>query len=224
MMGASWFFFMNRTERFLALPVVLFALWTGSSLTGEGLGWVRARRLAAVLCGVNLAINVAASESIGLWAVSIGGQSRDAFLESHVQCHFISKVMSQALSGSQRALLVGEARTYPFDVPVATSYPFSTPPIVAAMQESQTAEDLWRGLTRRGFSHVLLNLSSSERLAGAYDYFHPYERLWEDPVFTEFLDDFCSKICEDRGGDIQLYELKGASGGDAGEVSSSQGG
>ena len=201
-----WLLAMNRTERFLAFPLALVALLIGQTIHRSGPAW--ARIVLPFLCGVNLLCTASGAEYLGLWRAVFGGESRTSFLAGHVQCQSMAMAMQDRMAPSDKALLVGEARTYPFEVPVVTSYPFSTPPIVSAMEQSTSSRDLWAVLREQGITHVLLNLSESERLQESYDYFHPYGRIWEDPLFIGFLEGHCDLVLQEKRGTLLLYALK----------------
>jgi len=206
---AIWMIGTNRVDRFLCYSLVLAALFLGRAwLVGQGKTSWCIRWPAGLVAGmgwIQLLAFGATCEALGLWSPVLGRQSRDDFLAGHVQCHGISRLLGEVVQPGERVLLVGEARTYPFDVDVSTSYPFSTPPIVCWMEKTRTASELRDALRMEGYAFVLVNVPSAERLSQAYAYFHPYDRLWEEERFVEWLRSTCVLVGEDRG--IQLYRL-----------------
>ena len=212
LVGAALIFWLavtNRVDRFLCYSLVLWSLLLSQLWLNEKISLSRRMVwLSGIVAGVGLVqllCFTSTCEALGLFGPVLGVQSREAFLDTHVQCHAISRELTEEAKPGERVLMVGEARTYPFEVPVSTSYPFATPPIVSLMGQSENPSQLRELLLERGFHFVLLNLPSAERLSQAYDYFHPYGRLWEDPLFSEFLRTNCEAVTQDRG--LQLFRI-----------------
>ena len=211
LMGGTLLFWLvatNRVDRFLCYSVAVWSfllclLWLRELDAPFRPSWV-----AGIVGGAGLAqllCFVSTCQVLGLLDPVLGARARDEFLDTHVQCHAISRVLNDIAAPGDRAIMVGEARTYSFDTPVSTSYPFATPPIVSSMEQSRSPSELRDRLSEQGFAFLLLNVPSAERLAQAYDYFHPYERLWEDPLFVGFLHGYCREVAEERG--IRLYRI-----------------
>jgi len=77
--------------------------------------------------------------------------------------------INQIVPADGRALVVGEARTFYALAPVDYAVVFSPQPLVEAAQRYPDDAGLLGWLQRRGYTHVLVNVSEVRRLERDYD-------------------------------------------------------
>ena len=159
-----WLFFTHLFARFAIVLLVPLALLAGSAVFGA----TRMRKI--VIFG---SVIVGAAWNFTFAARLHGNESAYGahaaiFYEGRLPGFEYFDLVNQKLPPSGKVLLVGDAKAFYFRKPVDYAVVFNRNPFVEQVRAAKHDSDIIEWLQAAGYTHVLVNWSEVERLAGTY--------------------------------------------------------
>lgn len=204
---ALWFL-TYRWERFLVASSFLLAVALGAVLASAWRrgGVHRLPALLAVLLGAAGAVGAVdrVVAFTGGGTVAVGREAPDAFFERAFAYSGVVRRASPPLDpGTTRILFVGEMRHYGLDVPRVAPTGFNVHPLVEVLAASEDPTSARESLSRRGFTHLLVDPGWVERSGRSYPSLAPI--VAEPARFAALLRALGEPVARERG--AALYRI-----------------
>jgi hypothetical protein len=100
--------------------------------------------------------------------VALGRESRDAFLERHLDHFKTARFVRETLPGNARLLFIGETRPYYFARDAVAPSAYDSHPLARWVEEAASTQALAAKLAVEGITHVVLNTREFHRLQKKY--------------------------------------------------------
>ncbi len=125
-----------------------------------------------------MGIGVANWDPVG---VTLGLESRAAYLNRKLMNSYA--VMADAvnqLPSRSRILIYGDSRSFYYKRDVTTATVFNDHPLIKALSQHQSAEQIWRSWRAQGYTHFLVFHGEAQRLRGYESY------QWDDQALSTY--------------------------------------
>ena len=141
------------------------------------------------------------------WEFLTGRESEESYLSRALPSYPVFEYINNNLPSNSLILFLGETMNFYCQRKVVSSTAFDINPIVTALKNAKTKEDVYTYLKQLGITHILINSPGMERLENSYKTFGFEEkdlRLLGDILQSSPI---LSKRVLSRGGEIILFKI-----------------